>query len=84
MLNNANRRPQNLNIILVKDPIIVHFHRAVQRGLASHANDDAVGLLTADYLLDVVGSYWEEEDVVGLAGCVLADVGLDGGDVGVL
>mmetsp|Transcript_12244 Transcript_12244/g.26463 ORF Transcript_12244/g.26463 Transcript_12244/m.26463 type:complete len:392 (+) Transcript_12244:464-1639(+) len=77
-LDRRHRRAQDAHIVLVEDALLLQRDSAVERGLTAKLEQDAVGALLGDDLLDDVGVDGQEVDAVRHA-CG----GLDGGDVGV-
>ena len=73
-----DRRAEHGDAVAGEDPRFRERHAAVERGLAAEGEQDAVGLLPGDHLLDEIGRHRQEIDLVGeVSG------GLDRGDVGV-
>mmetsp|Transcript_17420 Transcript_17420/g.39337 ORF Transcript_17420/g.39337 Transcript_17420/m.39337 type:complete len:324 (-) Transcript_17420:1133-2104(-) len=76
-------RSENLQIVFIERSREVHLHGAIEGGLPSHGDHDAVGFFTFDDLLDETGRDGEEKDVVGLGFGFIVHVGLHRGDVGI-
>ena len=76
--NGLDRRTEHLDAILLQDTFLVQFRTAVQCGLTTECEQNTVGLLFFDDLLNEVGCYGQEVDAVGDA-----FRGLDSCDVGV-
>jgi hypothetical protein len=75
-LDGADRAAEDADAVPLEDPGAVQGHSAVEGGLAPEGQEDAVGPLLLDHLLDVLGRDRQE---VGGVGHALA--GLDGRDV---
>mmetsp|Transcript_69997 Transcript_69997/g.158249 ORF Transcript_69997/g.158249 Transcript_69997/m.158249 type:complete len:236 (+) Transcript_69997:2344-3051(+) len=83
ILDDLDLCAQHLHTVLLEDARVVKLDAAVEGRLPAHGDDDAVRPLARDHLLYEVGRDGEEEDLVGLKLGLLADVGLNRGDVGV-
>lgn len=74
----ADGGSQDLDVHAVKDTHFVELDAAVEGGLASKSEEDAIGTLALDDVLEVLWGDGQEVDGVGEG-----VRGLDGGDVGV-
>lgn len=69
---------KNLDAVLLEQAELLHLHTEVEGGLAAEGEEDTIGLLPLDHVLNVLGRHGEIVDLVG------EDVvRLDGGDIGV-
>ena len=77
--NSLDRRAEHLDAILLQNTFLVQFRTAVQRGLTTECEQNTVGLLFFDDLLNEVRGYGQEVDAVGDAfrGLDCCDVGVD-------
>ena len=77
--NSLDRSTEHLDAILLQNTVLVEFRTAVQCGLTTECEQNTVGLLFFDDLLNEVGCYGQEVDAVGDAfrGLDRCDVGVD-------
>ena len=73
-----DRSAKHLHSVFFKHAAAVEFHAAVEGGLASEGQEDALRALLRYYLFDEKRGYWQEIDTVGDS-----FRSLDGSDVGV-
>ena len=77
--NGLHRCTQYLDIVFLQDTTLVERHTAVQRGLPTKGQQDAIRPLLLDHLLHEEGGYRKEIDRIGhaLGGLHCRDVGVD-------
>ena len=69
---------ENLDTVLLEEAELLHLDTQIEGGLTTEGQEDTIGLLPLDDVLDVLGGDGEVVDLVGEG-----VVGLDGSDVGV-
>ena len=57
-----------MHAVLLQDALVVQLDAAIESGLSAHGNDDAIGLLASNDLLDEIGSDREEEHLGACGG----------------
>mmetsp|Transcript_14734 Transcript_14734/g.41039 ORF Transcript_14734/g.41039 Transcript_14734/m.41039 type:complete len:570 (-) Transcript_14734:1054-2763(-) len=75
--NNIDGRSEDFHTVFFENSGFVHFDGTVECCLSTHGNNNTIGLLLLDYLLNEFGCHGKEESVVGLKFRLAVHVCLD-------